>query len=328
MLQVFARMPAGLVVLDGTGCISGYNPAALDLLGVPLAGVRWQQVVPRAFAPHGGKLAPADTRLRDGRRVRVMTAALAPQPGQIIVLVEEPEAVAVPWATAAETAAVLAHQIRTPLAAAVLYVGHLLRPSLEPPERLRLADKLRAALAHLERLVNDILLWVRAGRIEKRPLELPALLAELRELAQPLLAAQDGRLDCPQEIPPLVCLGHREALLTALLNLVGNAVEACGRGARLELAVRRLPDEAAMELVLSDNGPGVPAEIAQRLFEPFFTTRPNGTGLGLAVVRAVARAHGGEVYYAPRPEGGAQFVLRLPICAPPPSSQCAAQGSP
>lgn len=310
--RVLEMLPAAVVVLDGAGHVRQCNPAALDLLGAPLLGQPWHDVLRRAFvADCGSSSGPL---LRDGRRVRVATRAAAPLPGQIVLLAEDAEAAGEqPAATAAvEAAAVLAHQIRTPLAAAVLYAGHMTRPLLETQDRLRLAGKLRAALGHLERLVNDILLCVRAGRGEKRPLALSSLIHELCELTEPWLREQGCRLACPQEIPPLVLPVQREALRSALENLVVNAAEACGRGGCLELEVR-CDGPQAVEFVLSDNGPGVPPGLEARIFEPFFTTRANGTGLGLALVRAVALAHGGDVHYAPRAGGGAQFTLRIPI---------------
>ncbi len=309
---VLEMLPYAVVVLDATGRVSGCNPAAHELLGAPLVGEPWQGVVQRAFAPQDNPLATGPF-LRDGRRIRVATRALAPQPGQIVLLSEDAEAAGEqPLASAAETAAVLAHQIRTPLAAAVLFAGHLMRPLLETQDRLRIAGKLRAALGHLERLVNDILLYARAGRVEKRPLALAGLIDELRELVEPWLCEQDCRITWPQQTPPVRLLAQRDALLSALENLIVNAVEACGRGARLALDVRTT-GAGAVECVLSDNGPGVPAGLEARIFEPFFTTRANGTGLGLAVARAVARAHGGEICYAPRAGGGATFTLRMPI---------------
>ena len=92
-------------------------------------------------------------------------------------------------------------------------------------------------------------------------------------------------------------------------NLVNNAVEACGTAGRIELS--GLVVDGRVCLTVTDDGPGIPAEIRARLFEPFFTTRPQGTGLGLAVVRSVAEAHEGQVHVHTS-EGGTLFSISLP----------------
>jgi signal transduction histidine kinase len=105
--------------------------------------------------------------------------------------------------------------------------------------------------------------------------------------------------------------GHPEKLRQVLVNLVRNAAEAAGSGGKVE--VRVAEHDGSAEVAVEDSGPGVPAERRDRLFEPFFTTKPRGTGLGLAVSRAIARAHGGELDAGPAPAGGARFALRLPL---------------
>jgi signal transduction histidine kinase len=105
--------------------------------------------------------------------------------------------------------------------------------------------------------------------------------------------------------------GHPEKLRQVLVNLVRNAAEAVGPGGKVELRVAERDGSA--EVVVEDSGPGIPTELRDRLFEPFFTTKPRGTGLGLAVSRAIARAHGGELAAGAASAGGARFALRLPL---------------
>ena len=97
-----------------------------------------------------------------------------------------------------------------------------------------------------------------------------------------------------------------------MLNVATNAIQAAGEGARLEITASPRHD-GYIEIALSDNGPGIPEDVRERVFEPFFTTRSQGTGLGLAVVRAVVRGHNGEVKVANSNYGGAQVTLRLPM---------------
>jgi len=104
--------------------------------------------------------------------------------------------------------------------------------------------------------------------------------------------------------------GHREKLRQVLVNLVRNAAEAAGTGG--SVAVELAERDGSAEVAVEDSGPGIPPERRDRLFEPFFTTKPRGTGLGLAVSRAIARAHGGDLDAGVAREGGARFALRLP----------------
>jgi signal transduction histidine kinase len=104
--------------------------------------------------------------------------------------------------------------------------------------------------------------------------------------------------------------GHREKLRQVLVNLVRNAAEAAGTGG--SVAVELAERDGSAEVAVEDSGPGIPPERRDRLFEPFFTTKPRGTGLGLAVSRAIARAHGGDLDAGVARAGGARFALRLP----------------
>jgi two-component system NtrC family sensor kinase len=105
--------------------------------------------------------------------------------------------------------------------------------------------------------------------------------------------------------------GHAEKLRQVLVNLVRNAAEAAGSGGQVE--VRVAERDGTAEVAVEDSGPGIPPERRARLFEPFFTTKPRGTGLGLAVSRAIARAHGGDLAADAARAGGARFALRLPL---------------
>jgi signal transduction histidine kinase len=104
--------------------------------------------------------------------------------------------------------------------------------------------------------------------------------------------------------------GQSQKLRQVVFNLIKNAVEAAGRGGRVHVHVGAAPDGVAV--AVADSGPGIRETARGRLFEPFFTTKPAGTGLGLAVSRAIARAHGGDIVAGGAPLGGAVFTLRLP----------------
>ena len=140
----------------------------------------------------------------------------------------------------------------------------------------------------------------------------------MRELLAEMQAAIEPQLDGQTELriepvgDTLRVLANKDALKGALLNLVTNAIQACGAGARV--AVGTYIGDRTVTFTVSDNGPGIPEEILPRVFEPFFTTRPQGTGLGLAVVKTVAATHGGSVE-VDSTESGASFSISLPADA-------------
>jgi len=320
-------LPGGVVVLNTLGMVEECNPAALALLGKPLLGEFWRAVMQRACVPQTDADA-TDIKLNNGRQITLSARALSSEPGQILLLTDVTETRALQQlahrqqrlAAMGEMAASLAHQIRTPLATALLYLSHLTRPQQTDTERVRVTDKIRARLRHLESLVNEMLVFARGGAHGVELVAIDAVLSELRQTLAPQLQAAQATLQIDCALADAVVQGSHAALVGALLNLATNALQSCGRGARLSLKlVQRSVGQ--LELTLQDNGPGIPADRIEHIFEPFFTTRADGTGLGLAVVRAVAEAHHGSVWARSTPGQGACFGLRLP-CQRIASSMC------
>lgn len=310
--RLLAALPAGILVLDDSGLILEANPAAAELLGEPLLDLTWDAVRVRALAPGSGH--GQEVSLCDGRVVNIVLRSLGSEPGQIVLihdltethklraLVERQRSLA----SLGEMVAQLAHQVRTPLASAVLYSSHLRKPEISSERRVQILDKTLFCLRELERQINDMLLFARSGQLAFEPVDLAELAVDLQRTIEPQLLAREcvltqigmeGRID-----------GNHEALSGALLNLISNALE---MGAHtIRIAARA--DVQAVEICIEDDGPGVAAEIRPRIFEPFFTARSGGTGLGLAVVRTVVEAHSGRVTLAASQLGGACFRLTLP----------------
>ena len=211
-----------------------------------------------------------------------------------------------------EMAATLAHQIRTPLSAALLYASNAANDNLAPARRDVLLGRAIGCLHSLEQLVSDMLGFARGAAASDAPVALADIAAALTRAAPALLRpGQHLNVATPPE-SAVVC-GSREALVGAVLNLVTNGLQAAGSSAAVTVESRVAGQIA--EIRVSDNGPGVPVALRQRIFEPFFTSRPEGTGLGLAVVRSVAEAHGGAVRLDSSAGPGACFVLSLPLAA-------------
>lgn len=318
---LLAALPAGVVVLDVAGVVQEANPAAQELLGEPLLGVAWRDLIQRVFAPDDNNSNGANALLlRDGRRVTVSTCPLGDEPGQILLLQDVTESTALQQrlqrherlSAMGEMAAQLAHQIRTPLAAAILYISHLTQPRLDAAKRAEVSQKILARLRTLEAMVRDMLVYARGGNPGSEQISVAGLLLEVEQAVAPLLPAHGFSLSRECALTDVCVLGNREALLGAMQNLVVNAIQACGQRGRLQL-VATLNDDGAVRLGLCDDGPGVDAGAQEKLFEPFFTTRSQGTGLGLAVVQAVALAHDGSVWMDSSPDQGCCIGMCLPV---------------
>jgi len=207
-----------------------------------------------------------------------------------------------------EMAAGLAHQIRTPLAAALLYASQMSLPGRNTADLARCAERTVGSLKQLDKLVNDMLAFAHGGAA-REVVSVSALLEQVAQWLRPALR-RGIRLTICTQAPDLKVRANAPSLVSAVLNLATNALQAATADLDLELLARRAADGRA-QIVVSDNGPGVPAHIRERIFEPFFTTRQRGNGIGLAIVKSVVEAHQGSVSLADVP-GGATFIIDLP----------------
>jgi len=211
-------------------------------------------------------------------------------------------------------AASLAHQLRTPLATALLYSSNLTQPELSDAARTRFASKASEQLKRLERLIQDVLLFARGESIGRDVIAAASLLADAAQMIEPLCREKGIRFNISSEVGDSIITGTRKALGGALLNLLENAVQACeGRTERsAEVRLSAVIDERQLRVSVRDTGRGIEPEAQARIFEPFFTTRGQGTGLGLAIALGVVRAHGGTIEVSSMPGEGSEFVVLLP----------------
>nr|WP_153865931.1 MULTISPECIES: ATP-binding protein [Myxococcaceae] len=214
-----------------------------------------------------------------------------------------------------EAAAVVAHEVRNPLGA-ILNAAAVVRRDPAGPYAARAAAMLEEEALRLETVVRDLLDVVRPLEPRPRPLQLEELARRVLGLfvERGEAAADQLLLDEEPQLPELHA--DQSLLQLALENLVRNAVQASPPGSPVHVRITRTQDGVCLSV--EDRGTGLAEADAERVFEPFFTTRATGTGLGLSVVRRVVHAHGGSVRAAPRDGGGARFELRLPLrCATP-----------
>lgn len=203
----------------------------------------------------------------------------------------------------------VAHEVRNSLMPVTLYLS-LLRRKLEGDTACgQLLDKLEAGFTALEVTVNDLLHFAKDRAPQWERFELGMLIDEVCQSLAPQLSAHGIQADI--HVPRMLAVSaDREMIRRAVLNLVLNAVDAMPAGG--ELVVYGVSGPQGIEIEVADSGPGLPETDRPHLFEPFFSTKNGGTGLGLVIVQRIADAHGGQVTAMNCPEGGAAFTICIP----------------
>lgn len=314
MLEV---LPGAVLVIDGAGIVREHNAKAMEWLNRPLLGCPWSDIVRREFSP--GASAEGELKLRDGRCLSLARRSLENEPGEILLLSDVTETRRMAdllhrhdrLSSVGEMTARLAHQIRTPLTTALLYACRL--EDKDTGDENSVARKIVCRLQDMAGMVDDMLRYSAGAKRSGETVVVAELFKEVEEEVAPRLPAS-FRLTTEIAAPRLTITGNRDALKGALLNLVDNGLQACRDPGHIELSACLCNDQVCM--TVSDNGRGIAAETRARLFEPFFTTRPQGTGLGLAVVRSVAEAHDGQVLFQ---SNGLGTVFA--ICVPAPADE-------
>lgn len=319
-------LPGGVIVLDAKGRIVEANPAAQELLEKPLLGRFWRNVISECFAPRNDDGLEVST--RRGRRVSIATSSLdsgvpsaSVTGGQIILLTDLTETRKLQQhvsrserlSAMGKMVSALAHQIRTPLSAAMLYADHLCNSSLGEHKRIAFSRKLFSRLQHMEKQVRDMLLFVKSELPLNDCVTAADLELGLREAAEVPLFSSQSRCEWMNTVPDVRVKCHREALISAAMNLVNNGLQAAGDKAKLVVLFALSDSKTELTITVRDFGPGLPPGYLASGMEMFTTTKPQGTGLGLAVVQSVVRAHGGR-FELQSPEGeGVSATIVLPV---------------
>jgi two-component system sensor histidine kinase FlrB len=314
--KILAALPAAVIVLDIPGKILDCNAVAIDFLNESLVGQIWPEVIARSLIPIVDN--PHEHYLLSGKRVNMTCNQLENNSGQIILLSDVSEMRTLQdmlnqqkqLSAMGEMVASMAHQVRTPLATAILYASQINNSALDNEKRGRFSEKIVERLQFLEQQVNDMLIFAKDGRLAMETFSLAELLNHLGEAFKEYVGHSKIDLQIINNAFDDEMLGNQNALRGALMNLLNNAVDAVGQTGNIQISVDQQNNN--LRIAIKDNGPGIANEVCHRVFEPFFTTKTNGTGLGLAIVNSVIKAHGGHVQAESIHGGGAVFSLDLP----------------
>lgn len=316
--QLFDVMPAGVVIIDGDGIIVKANKAANDLLQVLLLGKPWINIIKKAFKPRADD--GHEVSLLDGRRVKLDVSSFGSQAGQLILITDLTETRLLQdklsqmqkLSALGRMVSTLAHQIRTPLSAAILYCSNLSSQALSTDNRTKFQGKLAARLHDLEQQVNDMLLFAKSGGKQVVALlNAEELIDNSIRGCEPQINAANIDFSVQLNAKGLQVLGNKSALEGAIQNLIHNALQVVDDKGKVDIQVYSKAEFLFIHVI--DNGEGIDKDDVEKIFEPFYTSKVQGTGLGLAVVKSVAKAHHGEVNLILDGSRGANFCIKLPL---------------
>lgn len=314
-----------IVVVDTNGAIRLANPAA-KRLGVADAGFlsEWTEKIPNA---QSGKAVTFNAPGRDGKSLSVSVSSLKRkdlgEAGRIFVIEDETELVrlrkqagrAERLAAIDEVAAGMAHEIRNPLGGMEIFTS-LLRRELEgDEEKLRMLRHVSSGIAAIENVVSNVLMFTKSPKPARKEFDIKILIEEVLEFASYVFEQSgiEARADLPGA--PVFIYGDRELIRQALLNMIRNSIQAMSEGGVFELSLKTVggpSSDEAVEIFISDSGPGVPEDIREKVFDPFFTTKETGAGLGLAIVSQIVQTHSGYIDLIDTQSGGASFIISMP----------------
>jgi signal transduction histidine kinase len=227
-----------------------------------------------------------------------------------------------------EMAAGIAHEIRNPLGGIQLYASTLAAEVADRPLAVDLVRKISTGVKGLNTLVSDMLAFTRDLQLSRRDEDLSDIILETLELAAPSLLEHNVTVRIHGSVEGKRALVDRRLIGRVLLNLIMNAAEAIGEHPQKSI---QPPDNSASsddaglilirtassgdktELLIEDNGPGIPHESLERIFDPFFTTKHTGTGLGLAIVHRIIEAHAGRIAAENKPAPGHGAIFRITL---------------
>ena len=309
-------LPGGVLVLDSSGFVREETSSAIRILGKSVRNKQWAESLPethRARATLNGEVT-----LDNGVRVCISSSAYGEEGEVVILLTDVSENYRLRrlidreerLTELGEMSARLAHQIRTPLSTAILYLSHF-SSSRNISQALPVSQKILERLRQIEGLTEGMLSYIRGEGRTPTEFSLENVFVEVKDANILQIEKFGGELDLVIPDVPCPFFGDREAIFNSLSNLVDNSIKATRFNPciRLSLSIR----ENCYMLAVEDNGPGISSAIQEHIFDPFYSNRPGGTGIGLAVVHSAVKACRGEIAIKSGRNGGALIEILLPM---------------
>jgi two-component system sensor histidine kinase FlrB len=319
---VVEALPSGVVIRDARGRIVSANKAALSILGATEHDLRGLTAHP-ALRGAQADGEPRDMTRLDGGRLVIASEysdvylSDGTLEGSVEILDDRTERTALTerlhakdkMAALGTMAAGIAHEIRNPLTAVKGFAALLRQADLQGERQQRWATRIVDGVSEVDSIIENLLSLGEPDRLRTGTIAGAELLDSAVELAR-RTESGEALIHCTSSAPPF--RADRIKLRQAIRNLIANAIEASPERPNIEVDLSLVDDQIVLRV--SDSGPGIPRKIRHRVMDPFFTTRAEGSGLGLALVDTIARLHGGALEISPEPShlGGAEIRLFIP----------------
>lgn len=328
---IFSRMPVGLVATDQQGVIRRTNPAAARLLG--------PHAEPRRTLKDFPVLENLRQRLEKGEdpieeNVQYEVGGTMPKPLLIhatgihnfektpsgfafllsdmttVRTLEEKLRRHERLAALGKLASGVAHEIRNPLSSIKGFAAILARKAADDPSAQEVARTMTHEVDRLNRVISELLEFARPAEVDPRPVQLRDIIEHSIKLVERDAEHAGVQLSVDLSPPNLQAVVDADRFSQVLLNLYLNAIQAMDRGGKL--SVRAAMEQGILRVEVEDTGPGIAPEVLGHVFDPYFTTKPTGVGLGLAIVHKIVEAHGGDIAVDQSDAHGTRFVIRIP----------------
>lgn len=289
-------MPAAVIWVDQSQQILSANQSALDIFKENIIGKIWPELLMKqSFSFSGHELISTSASIYSYSQ-----KALEAGQGKVIILTDITLSQQLQksnhhqqrLADLGKMTAGLAHQVRTPLATALLSIDQLSHPSISPELQKKSIKRVKHNLHHLDHLVNDMLLFARDGEFEKEKINVSSLLNDLNKNIQQK-KYQNFSFTASNKFSNESVSGSKDALLSVLMSLVENASQLSTKLSPIEVKIESEVKSDKILISVIDNGPGLTLEQREQVFKPFFSTKKEGNGLGLAISQSIIRAHNG-----------------------------------
>lgn len=309
-------MPAAVIWVNPSQKILSANQTAKQIFKSDIVNKNWQQVLQKQFTFDGHELIGNDSSV-----FSYHLKSLDHDQGQVIILtditisreLQQSNYRQQRLAELGEITAGIAHQVRTPLASALLSIDHLSHPSIDDELRNKSVNRIKQNLHHLDHLVNDMLLYARDGEFDNNCVNITALMHNLDVYLQ----QKDYKnfsftfIKSSEFSENTVVAGSGDALLSVLISLIENASQLATSHTPVKAKIELKQDAENILISVTDNGPGLSMSALDQVFKPFYTTRKNGTGLGLAISRSIVQAHHGQLTAESHKGKGTMMKIRL-----------------
>lgn len=334
--NIMANMMTGLLVTGNDGRIIIINQSGQEILwitedeavGRMIGDLASDPVILQELVLPTGKTREASVTLPDGREIplgftsSVLRDAQGVRVGTIIVFKDLTEVKEIEkklrdkdkLATIGEISRGIAHEIKNPIFAITSGIQVLQSELKLAGDQSEIFNVIYNETMRVDRLIRELLLFGGPQKLTIRPLDLAKLTEEVISLNKGLLQSKGIKLRKKYPSSPPLVPADRDKIIQVLLNIIQNAIDVSGAGDTIEIVCKTKMKEGFTELRIMDRGPGISEKHRQKIFDPFFSTKRGGSGMGLAICKRIVIDHGGDIRFEPRKKGrGASFVLTLPL---------------